>query len=40
MLKPLVILAVVLAGLLAGCGGPADDGRYATFDRGRSNNRA
>ena len=38
MIKSLVILAVLLAGLAA-CG-QADDGRYATFDRGRSNTRA
>jgi len=39
MIKSLVILAVLLAGLAA-CSGQGDDGRYATFDRGRSNNRA
>jgi hypothetical protein len=33
------MLAAALA-LLSACGGPASDGRYATFDHGRSNNRA
>jgi hypothetical protein len=42
MLKliPLALLAAMTASALAACNETAADGRYATFDRGRSNNRA
>jgi len=41
-MKPILLLLLILAAMLPGaCKSlPGDDGRYATFDRGRSNNRA
>jgi len=41
-MKPILLLLLVLAAMLPGaCKSlPGADGRYATFDRGRSNNRA
>ena len=39
-LTTLALLAALAAGTLAACSEEAADGRYATHDRGRSNNRA
>jgi hypothetical protein len=36
----LAFLGAIAASTLAACSGPENDGRYATHDRGRSNNRA
>lgn len=35
-----LLMAVIVAGLVAGCSGIPQDGRYQTHDGGRSNTRA